>query len=711
LPEVPGYEVLELVGRGGMGKVYKARHLGMDRVVALKMLAADADADLVARFRVEVQAVAGLQHPHIAQVFEAAQTVEGQPFYVLEFLEGGSLAQRLDGRPQAPREAALLVETVARAVHYSHEHGVLHRDLKPANILLAPNPNAPSRGPTDPDGAFRAADFVPKVADFGLAKRLACDSRLTRTGEVLGTPSYVAPEQASGVVSELGPAVDVYALGAILYETLTGRPPFQGPTPLDTILQVLSLEPVPPSRLQPGVPRDLETICLKCLEKAPKKRYASALELADDLRRYLEGLPIRARAVRAWERALKWARRRPATALLLAVSAAAVLALAGSYLEIRSALSEVREANGQKDLALHEADNNLLLAQGAVERMLMDAADRLASIPQAEPLRRSLVRDAQRFYEHLKEIRPRNAANRFLAAAARRRLADIDQLAGRTAEAEKSYRLALETFAELAREQPDQVENQLALAGTCNSLGNLLLGRDNAAAEAYLRQALVAADHLDDVRAGAEAVRTVGRVRNNLAILLGQTGRAEEAERVHRANLATRRRGLELTPEDPEARIDLAVSHNNLSKLLVGRRQFTEAVEELKQAESLLAAAGDAGEARFLLGQVRANRAGLLAVLGRSEEAGREYEQAVAALSPPREEAPQPAPAHRFLLAQTYFKWGVFFGLAGKEAEAADRVGKARAILQALTRAFPDDPDYRDALRRCTELLGSSSSP
>jgi tetratricopeptide (TPR) repeat protein len=312
-PKLPGYEILGELGRGGMGVVFKARQLSLNRTVALKMVLAGehAGAEHLARFRAEAQALARLQHPNIVQVYEVGER-DGHPFFSLEFVDGGSLAQKVSGTPQPPRWAAELLETLARAVHAAHQARVVHRDLKPANVLLT-------------------GDGVPKVTDFGLAKCLPAEHGAslpggrTEAGAIMGTPGYMAPEQAAGKARLVGPAADVYALGAVLYELLTGRPPFRAETPLETILQVLEQEPASPGALNARVPRDLETVCLKCLEKDPKKRYASALDLAEDLRRFSAGEPIRARPVPGWERALKWARRRPAHAALAAAVLLAVL--------------------------------------------------------------------------------------------------------------------------------------------------------------------------------------------------------------------------------------------------------------------------------------------------------------------------------------------------------------------------------------------------
>jgi tetratricopeptide (TPR) repeat protein len=306
---IPGYEILGELGRGGMGVVYKARQLGLGRIVALKTILAGPHASGagLARFRAEAEAVGRLQHPNVVQIHEVG-THEGRPFFSLEYCPGGSLAEKLDGTPWAPARAAHLVETLAWAVEAAHCAAVVHRDLKPANVLLA-------------------EDSTPKITDFGLAKKVGEEGQ-TASGAILGTPSYMAPEQAGSKGKEIGPPADIYALGAILYELLTGRPPFRAATPIDTVLQVVNAEPIAPSRLQLGVPRDLETVCLKCLEKEPHKRYPSAHELAEDLARFQHNEPIRARPVGTVERLLKWTRRRPAVAALVGVSALALLCVA-----------------------------------------------------------------------------------------------------------------------------------------------------------------------------------------------------------------------------------------------------------------------------------------------------------------------------------------------------------------------------------------------
>jgi serine/threonine protein kinase len=305
LPAVPGFAIERELGRGGMGVVYLARQMQLNRPVALKMILRGEFASPAAfeRFAAEAQIVAKLQHPHIVLIHEA-HTTGTTPYFALEYLDGGSLDRKLREKPLTPTEAAALVEKLACGVQYAHEHGVIHRDLKPHNILLTKNGE-------------------PKVTDFGLAKQADVD--LTASYAQMGTPNYMAPEQAEGKTSAIGPAADIYALGAILYECLTGRPPFRGASVAEVLDLVRRTEPVAVRALQPTVPKDLETICHKCLQKEPAKRYATAAALADDLQRFREDRPILARPAGRGERAWRWCRRNPLVASLTAGVAAALL--------------------------------------------------------------------------------------------------------------------------------------------------------------------------------------------------------------------------------------------------------------------------------------------------------------------------------------------------------------------------------------------------
>lgn len=354
---IPGdYEIIQVLGHGGMASVYQARHRQLNRLVALKLFqqGRPLTSREVFRVRTEAEAMARISHPNIVKIFEIGEC-GGTPYLALELAEQGTLARKLQQFQYSPRAAAELIETLALAIHHAHERDIIHRDLKPANVLFA-------------------HDNRPLITDFGLAKlqqdRLVTSTDATRTGEALGTPRYMAPEQAAGQTEHICPATDVHGLGVLLYECLTGRAPFMATGVVQTLQQICNDDPLPPRRLQPAIPRDLETICLHCLEKRPNHRYATAKELADDLRRYLNNEPVVARATPAWELLLKWCRRRPAQAtLLIGTSAFISLSIAGvmfrsmlqrayishERLEIAELVREGRTALEQEDIELAQA--------------------------------------------------------------------------------------------------------------------------------------------------------------------------------------------------------------------------------------------------------------------------------------------------------------------------------------------------------------------
>ncbi len=449
---IPGHEMLGVLGRGGMGVVYKARHLRLKRLVAVKMILAGEHAgpDDLARFRTEAEAIARLQHPNIVQVFEVSEQ-EGRPFFSLEFCGGGSLAKKLAGTPLPPREAAALVQTLAEAMQAAHSRGVIHRDLKPANVLLT-------------------EDGTPKITDFGLAKKLD-EAGQTVSGAVMGTPSYMAPEQAES--KEVGPLADVYALGAVLYECLTGRPPFKAATSLDTILQVISEEPVPPRRLNPAMPRDLETVCLKCLQKEPARRYDSAQALADDLQRFLKQEPILARPATARERVAKWCRRNPRVALLIGLVGASVLAYAVTVTWLSVNLSEqTRIAKDNEKVArdgqMKAFAHVVSVAQSALTRHL-----RQPTAEGALPLQTVRKRAVDDVRKELKALAEEMKLRSFNQVAVHQQAGDFARNIGLLRDALTEYRQGYDLMKGITEEDPEYDVARGNMAAMLLRLGNV----------------------------------------------------------------------------------------------------------------------------------------------------------------------------------------------------------------------------------------------
>ena len=452
----PGYKILGELGRGGMGTVYKAWQVRLKRVVALKVIpaAAYADPGAAARFQAEAEAAARLQHPNIVPVFEVGEH-EGMGYLVLQYQPGGGLDRRLADMLQDPNDSARLIETLARAIHHAHQHGIVHRDLKPANVLLT-------------------EDGTPKISDFGLAKLLERDDGLTQVGDILGTPSYMAPEQIRGSSDRITAATDVYALGAILYEMLTGRPPFKGTTPLSTMEQVATIEPLSPGKLQRHTPRDLVIICLKCLQKSPRRRYPTALELADDLRRFLDRQPILARQIPAWERAWKWARRHPSAATATFSICVAVNLLIGGALYYNARLrAAVRAAQAAEQASRNNAQAALEqrnLALQAFKELVYGVQEKLAQTPATRTVRRGLLATA---IAGLEEISRSTAGlpPDLSQAAAHQKLGDMYLIIGRYADAGNHYERSRKLAEDLLVLDPDNISIGNVLYQTRMGLG------------------------------------------------------------------------------------------------------------------------------------------------------------------------------------------------------------------------------------------------
>jgi tetratricopeptide (TPR) repeat protein len=676
LPAVapPSYEIVRRLGRGAAGEVFLARHLRLNRFVALKMLrrrGAGSQALLAA----EAAAIARLQHPNIVQIFEVGEIPDG-PFLALEYVDGGSLQKRLSAGPLSPAEAAALIETVARALHHAHERGLVHLDLKPANILLQ-FANCESQIDSDQSAISSLRFAIAKVADFGLARDLS----LGAGGGMAGTPGYMAPEQA-GAGIEVTVRTDVYALGAVLYECLTGLPPFAEPTAEGTLAAVREREPAPVRDVRPGTPRDLAAVCETCLQKDPARRYASADDVADDLARFRRGEPIAARRIGRVERVWKWARRRPVVASLTALSTGAVVALVVGTVTYQGRL---REANRIALRNQVRAETNYRRALAAVEQLLTRVGgDRLVNVPEADAVRAELLGDALRFYEgFLAEADDPEPALRQEVARAHLRVAVIDQALGRPTDAAVHFREAVDRSAELTDAFPDRPEHRNDLADAQRQYGDFLA-------------------HWTDPRHAGEQFESARRIWQDLAAadpanglylsrialcdhLMGwwhdAAGRMAEAEAAYARALDGRRAAVarDLSADN---RRDLAMTLHNVAVVHSRTGRPKTAIEYETQAVGLFEtlARSDAGDhdSRGRLSAGLHNLGVLYSTAGQVAEARRNYERALAVREGIAQAHPL-APAYQAALAETC------------NALAADDVGTLRcADTEMLARRAVD---------------------
>ncbi|MBL8798626.1 MAG: protein kinase [Planctomycetia bacterium] len=596
-PRVANYEILGVLGSGGMGVVYKARQTSLNRIVALKTILTGAIGNTVAlaRFRQEAEAVARLQHPNIVQIYEVGEA-QGQPFFSLEFVDGGSLDKRLNGTPLAARQAAQLLETLARAIEAAHQRGVIHRDLKPANVLLALDSQVPLPASDSKDFSHLAtvhmplATAVPKITDFGLAKQLGSNSDLSRSGAVLGTPSYMSPEQADGRGREIGPASDVYSLGAILYEMLTGRPPFRAETALDTMFQVVHHEPVPPRQLQPKVPLDLETVCLKCLEKEPRNRYASAAALADDLHRFVNDEPVLARPVSKWEQMHRWGQRNPlvaglAGALLLVI----LLGLAVSWHFAWEAQARARDAEANEQLAIQQAAAAQAAFKQSLDFMNGVAGDLLegSELPRMaalDPLR-DKIKDQ---YLKLLEQHGHDPRVKREAAGIYLRLGRLEYATGKKDLALEHYRRALVIYGELARETPDEPTLRRRLVDVHLRRGMLLDDTDKVeAAQAEFTQALEQLRQLAQVSPGPEQKLLEAEVLHQRGVLHSRRSQWPAALAQYDQSLKSRQALFDTDPQHVQYRRDLARSHGYIGDVYMGLGDETRARKAYQASHEL----------------------------------------------------------------------------------------------------------------------------
>jgi tetratricopeptide (TPR) repeat protein/predicted Ser/Thr protein kinase len=687
---IPGYEVLGELGRGAMGVVYRARQTSLGREVAVKMVLSGqfAGSHELERFRGEAVQLAKLQHPNIVQVFEVGHC-DGRPYFAMEYVPGGSLAKLLEKKPLAARPAAELAETLARAMQHAHERGIIHRDLKPANVLLA-------------------ADGSPKITDFGLAKGggSAAD---TGTFAVLGTPSYMAPEQAGGKSRDVGPPADVYALGAVLYEVLTGRPPFRTANLLETMHLVATTDPVPPGELAPGLPRDLQTITLKCLQKEPARRYATAAALADDLRRFIDGRPIVARPLPAWEKVWKWTKRRPAWAALVVTLVLAAFALVGTGAWFNSRLRH------ERDMAIASAqlaEERFNLNREAVDRYFTDVSENsLLDEPGLEPLRESLLKRAQEYYAGFVAERRDDPSVRVDYARSLGRLAHI------TAEL-KDPRRAIEMYLETLPILRDRVDAdpgdpgpKAEVAATWYELGKLyrLINQADAAAAACTTAMhaweSLAAEAPEHWQYRAELARSLVS-QSNLEFVLGQVAAAKvDCERA----LEIRRRLAADHPADEAVTRDLATAWDNLANIWASSAEWDQSLAARRQAadalKHLVAAHPYRSLYRHDLARTQFNFGKALLTAGQLQPAAEAFRDAAAQWD--RLHALYPAVREyqvsegNALFALSAVEWKL-----GDSPQADQTLGKATALRCALVEQYPGVPEYVVELARCDAEAG-----
>jgi serine/threonine-protein kinase len=741
------FEIRRELGRGGFGVVYLAHDPRLGREVALKVPRAEvlATPELRQRFANEARAAASLDHPNVVPVYEAGE--EGEVCYLASaYCPGPTLAawHRERTEPVPWRTAAELVATVAAAVEHAHERGIVHRDLKPANVLLVrskvqepnlkggsnpkdqkPGAESPWSLTLEPSLGVEPWDLVlPKVTDFGLAKFMGADEGQTQSGAVLGTPCYMAPEQAAGRNKAVGPAADVWALGVMLYELLTGRPPFQGETALDTLRQVVQDEPVPPARLRPRLPRDLETICLKCLRKEPRERYPQAAELARDLRRFLAGEPIRARPVGPAGRLGRWCRRKPLVAGLLA---ALLLALGGGAAGVawqwRQAVKQREEAergwaeaDRQREAVQRERDE----AEKSFRRALRAVDDSFTQVseshlfdePGSQPLRKKLLEGALRYYLDFLDQRGDDPALRAEVARAYFRVGLIRDESGSPADALAAYQKAREMQDQLIRATPADVQLLSESAKTANNMGN------NHRSAARWTEALHCYRQARDVQESLVcACPTVARFQkglaltcHNLGLLHYETGRPAEALHCYQQARSLQEQLVRADPQSAASyQHDLAWTCIKLGGLANEARRREEALGHYRRASEIgEQLVRDAPAVPAYQHVLAAGYHGLGYAhwgAGEAAEALRWYQQAHA-VSERLARANPAAAAEQATLAGCCSELGDLQRTLGKPAEALPFLEQARNLYEQLLRADPENHLYRHYLGAALHNLG-----
>lgn len=670
LPTIPGYEVVGRLGQGGMGRIFKARHLGLHRMDAIKMVAVGANPHLITRFMDEARAIARLKHSNIAQVYDSGE-VDGHPFYAMELMEAGTLAQKLERKPQEARWSASFIKTLAEAVNYFHQQGIIHRDLKPSNVLME-------------------ADGEPKIADFGLVKNMGSDSQNTETGDIIGTPSYMSPEQASGMVKSIGPATDIYALGAILYECLTGRPPFQTPDGMQTLMLVIAGEPVPPSKLVPRLPKDLNTICMKCLEKQPGRRYVTAQALADDLGRFLEGGSIIARPVGRVEKTWKWCRRRPAWAALILVGLLSLIGFTVGFFWLTKAYADL-------SAKAKESDEGLKLTSAALSQFTNSFSRDLEEIPQTEEVRTKALNNAKKIFDELISLRPESLVSRLIYVDHCQQLGSIERTLGDYDKADAAYQQAIRMLDDIIREKDTAPLRALYLSAIVQR-ANLEIERSQLdRAQEYLQQAELLALKLETIQDPGTAVLNPLSDYHALRGLLFSKGKKfKEAEQEYRKVLSAMQRADVLDGTTVQKSEELANTHNNLGTQLLMQLEFKQATEQYDLALAKLPKTRNP-RTRNARAMILSNQALIAEQLKDLPKAWTSYEQAATVFRQLMTDFSS-VPDYRFRWAKVKLNL-IRSQMAVDYQKTVPEIAQVEPVLQQLVKDYPQQTAFREQLK------------
>jgi len=686
------YEVVRELGRGGMGVVYEARQRSLGRRVALKVLPfyAVGDSDRRERFQREAQAAARLDHSHIVPVFEVGEE-GGYPFFSMKLIEGTTLDEKLKGGPLEPREAAEILLPVALAIEGAHQRGVLHRDLKPSNILID-------------------AEGEPQVTDFGMAKLFEVGSDLSETNAAVGTPSYMAPEQAEGRWKQIGVRTDVYGLGAVLYHCLTARPPFQAAMAVETLRQVVQQEPVSLRQLNSSIDRDLETICLKCLSKEPARRYASAKDVADDLQAYLEGRPIKARPLSTVARTVRWCRRRPWHAVSLGLLVITVIIACGAWFITEGARRRAEESHRQTRQVVDD-----LLTRISEEELLNQ--------PGMQPLRRDLLDKAREHYQRFVEQRSGDPGLRAELAEAEFRLGLVELLLGRLDAAETRFETARDMQNDLVamRNLP---EDEVALSKTLTRLGEIHMHRDelDAATENYAKAETIRSKLVEAHPANREYGRLLAQGTMHLGLVEKRRGDFDIARKQLLAAETRRRELLKGHDDDLPTTRDLGKGLFNLGVMEIEAAKAAQHAGDektwaarLDDAEAALAEAADIFARLVKLEPQNLGHQYRLAECWRvlaevqtrygDQRAAERYARAYPELERLALENPSVLD-YQVVLAAIEMSLGREAFLKQRQGEALRKFRQAARRCDLLTRLRPQQPLHRENLALCVRSIG-----